>query len=209
MKTIVLIGDSIRLGYQEKVREQLADRANVWAPEENGGNSENILVHLDEWALSRRAEVVPINCGLHDIRKEFDQDTAVVPLSRYTENVRSILTRLQAETEATVVWALTTPVNEERHHSNKEFDRFQADVVTYNTAALEICRELGVAVNDLFSVINSAGRDDLLLQDGVHFKPEGYALLGESVAECIKRVLANTEPAYPADSPSREASENC
>ena len=29
MKAIVLTGDSIRMGYQEKVREQLADRATV------------------------------------------------------------------------------------------------------------------------------------------------------------------------------------
>ena len=79
MKTIVLIGDSIRMGYQEKVREQLADWAYVWVPEENGGTSENILAHLDKWVLSRRADVVHINCGLHDIKKEFDQDTASFP----------------------------------------------------------------------------------------------------------------------------------
>ena len=199
MTTVVLIGDSIRGGYQQDVREQLADRANIWVPEKNGGNSDNVLAHLGEWAISRRADVVHINCGLHDIKKEFGQDTAAVPLSQYIENVRSILTRLQGETEATVVWALTTPVNQEWHHSNKSFDRFEADVAIYNTAASEICQELGVAVNDLFSVINSAGRDDLLLQDGVHFTPEGYALLGESVAECIKRVLGNAGPAHAAD----------
>ncbi len=199
MKTIALIGDSIRVGYQEKVREQLADRANVWAPDENGGNSENVLAHLGEWALSRRLDVVHINCGLHDIKKEFGQDAAAVPLSRYTEHVRSILTRLQAETEATVVWALTTPVNEERHHLNKPFDRFDADVVTYNTAASAICRALGVAVNDLFSAVNSAGRDNLLLQDGVHFTSEGYALLGKTVAECIKRTIGSAEPAPAGD----------
>jgi lysophospholipase L1-like esterase len=187
MKSIVLIGDSIRLGYQETVRGQLADWANVWAPVENGGTTENVLVHLDEWAISRRADVVHINCGLHDIKKEFNQDTAAVPLSAYTENVRSILTRLQAETEAAVVWALTTPVNQERHRKNKAFDRFETDVVTYNGAASQISQELGLTVNDLYSVVASAGTDNILLADGVHFRPEGYALLGESVAKCIKR----------------------
>ncbi len=96
MKTILLIGDSIRMGYQEKVRQQLADWAYVQAPEKNGGTSENILAHLDQWVLSRRADVVHINCGLHDIKREFDQDTTAVPLSVYTANVRSILTRLLA-----------------------------------------------------------------------------------------------------------------
>ena len=186
MKTILLIGDSIRMGYQEKVRQQLADWAYVQAPEKNGGTSENILAHLDQWVLSRRADVVHINCGLHDIKREFDQDTTAVPLSVYTANVRSILTRLLAETKATVVWALTTPVNQVWHHRNKPFDRFETDVAAYNKAASEICRELGVTTNDLYSVVVSAGADNILLEDGVHFKPEGYALLGESVAECIK-----------------------
>ena len=198
MKAIVLIGDSIRVGYQEKVREQLADYAHVRAPEVNGGDSDKVLAHLDEWVLSRRVDVVHINCGLHDIKRS-EQDATAVPLSRYTENLRSILTRLKAETEAIVVWASTTPVNQERHHNIKGFDRFEADVVTYNAAASEICREFGVAVNDLFSLINSAGRDDLLSEDGVHFKPEGYALLGENVAACIKRVSGNAEPAHTTD----------
>ena len=192
MKTAILLGDSIRIGYQEKVREQLADRTAVWTPAEHSGTSERILEHLDEWVISRCPDVVHINCGLHDIRTDFGHDVAAVPLSRYRDNVRSILTRLQAESDATVVWALTTPVNQERHHTTKGFDRFEADVVAYNAAASGICRELRVRVNDLFSQIESAGRDDLLLPDGVHFKPEGYALLGGAVAECVSRLLANS-----------------
>ena len=188
MKTIVLIGDSIRVGYQENVREQLAGWANVWAPQENGRTSENVLAHLDEWAISRHADIVHINCGLHDIAKQFDQDGPAVPLQAYTKNIRSILTRLQAETEATAVWAMTTPVNQEWHHEIKSFDRFEKDVVTYNDAASAICRELGITVNDLYSVVVSAGADSILGEDGVHFKPEGYAILGQSVAECIKTV---------------------
>ncbi len=188
MKKIILIGDSIRMGYQEEVRRRLAGWADVWSPGENGGTSGNVLAHLDEWVISRSADAVHINCGLHDLKKEFNQDAAAVPLSSYTENVRSILTRLNAETKATVVWALTTPVNQKWHHKNKGFDRFETDVVAYNAAASEICREVGVEVNDLYSVVMSAGPDRILLEDGVHFRPEGNALLGKCVAECIRRV---------------------
>ena len=189
MRTVVLIGASIRMGYEDVVRAQLAGLAAVWAPEDNGGTSENVLAHLDQWVLSRHADVVHINCGLHDINTEFDQGTAAVPLSAYTENVRRILERLRDKAEAMVVWASSTPVNQDWHNANKLFDRFEEDVVAYNAAASEIAQELGITVNDLFSVVSSAGRDDLLLEDGVHFKPEGYALLGEAVAGCIKGVL--------------------
>jgi lysophospholipase L1-like esterase len=188
LKKIVLIGDSIRMGYQDTVREELADWADVWGPEQNSGTTENVLAHLDEWALTRHADVLHINCGLHDLKKEIGQDNALVPLETYADNVRTILTRVKSETDAILIWALTTPVNQEWHHKNKPFDRFEADVVAYNAAAVEIARELGVVVNDLFSAITSAGRDDLLLQDGVHFKPEGYTLLGKKVVACVKRL---------------------
>ncbi len=195
MKTVVLIGDSIRIGYQEVVCEQLAGRAAVWGPEQNGGTSENVLAHLEEWVLARRADVVHINCGLHDLKREFGGDAAAIPLGRYADNVRKILARLRAETNATVIWALTTPVNQAWHHQNKPFDRFEADVVAYNAVAADIARTLDIVTHDLFSTINAAGRDDLLLPDGVHFKPEGYALLGKSVAECVRETLGNKREA--------------
>jgi len=186
MRSIVLIGDSIRGGYEETVRAELAGWGNVWGPSQNRGTSENVLAHLDEWVSTRKPDVLHINCGLHDLRKEFGQDTATVPLGRYAENVRTILTRLKTETEAITIWALTTPVNQEWHHKNKPFDRLEADVVAYNAVATDIAGELGIVVNDLFATITTANRDALLLPDGVHFRPEGYALLGKKVADQIK-----------------------
>ena len=188
MKRIVLVGDSIRMGYQETVRAELAGWADVWGPDQNGGTSENVLSHLGEWVLARCPNVLHINCGLHDLRKEFGQNTAAVPLSAYTDNVRTILTRVKTKTDAIVVWALTTPVNQEWHNKNKPFDRYEKDVATYNTVAAGIAQELGIVVNDLFATVIAAGRDEILLPDGVHFRPEGYALLGKSVAACIKKV---------------------
>ena len=68
---VILIGDSIRMGYQEVVWHELSDIADVWAPMENGGNSENVLNHMETWVLSRTPDIVHLNCGLHDIKKEF------------------------------------------------------------------------------------------------------------------------------------------
>lgn len=189
MKKVILIGDSIRMGYQETVRNLLADCADVWGPEQNGGNSENVGAHLDEWVISRRPDIVHLNCGLHDLRKDFGRHTAAVPLEQYEENIRNILSRLQTNTNAVVIWASTTPVNEKWHHATKGFDRLEADVAAYNACAQRVAGALNVAVNDLFSVIQSAGCDRILCEDGVHFKPEGSAILGKSAAEFIKGFL--------------------
>ena len=72
MQQVLLIGDSIRMGYQETVARQLCDVAEVWGPEQNGGDSANVRAHLEEWALSRPAAVLHLNCGLHDLKRPFD-----------------------------------------------------------------------------------------------------------------------------------------
>jgi len=189
---VILIGDSIRMGYQEVVRRELTARepaAEVWAPEENGGNSRNVLAHLDEWVISRQPQVVHLNCGLHDLRKEFDQEQAAVPIEEYATNVRQILTRLREQTDATLLWAATTPVNQAWHHATKGFDRFEEDVRAYNQVATTIATELVIPVSDLYSTVMQAGRDDHLRPDGVHYHPAGYELLGQAVARTIAAYL--------------------
>ena len=187
MTNVILIGDSIRIGYQKVVQEELGPSVKVWTPEANGGTSANVLAHLDEWVLSCTSDVIHLNCGLHDIRKAFDTGEVSVPLDQYRANVEQILRRIQDHTDAKVIWATTTPVNERWHHENKGFDRFEADVLEYNRAAVEIAGRLGIRINDLFEIIARAGRDQLLQKDGVHFKEEGYVLLGKAVAEAIRQ----------------------
>lgn len=189
LPAVILIGDSIRMGYQGVVTRELAGMAEVWGPEQNGGNSENVLNNLEEWVLSHPAAVVHINCGLHDIKKEFDTGEAAIALEPYEVNVRKILGRLKGEFEGKVVWAATTPVNEKWHHENKGFDRFEADVDRYNDIASGIAGELGIPIDDLFFVITRAGRDRLLQRDGVHFIEEGSELLGKAVADCVRSLL--------------------
>ena len=190
MQTVVLIGDSIRKGYEQTVRDELAGAAAVFAPEANGGDSHNVLAHLQEWAGVPAPAVVHVNCGLHDIKTPFDENMAVVPLDAYEQNVRTILAQLRdTRPDAKLIWALTTPVNHAWHHEKKDFDRFEKDVTAYNNAARRAASDLGVTVNDLYSVVAEAGRDRLLVGDGVHFTPEGYALLGRHVAGAIRPFL--------------------
>lgn len=186
---VVLIGDSIRLGYQETVRRELAGLAEVWAPEENGETSRNVLAHLSTWVLSREPVVVHLNCGLHDVKRAPDTNELLVPLAEYRANVWQILEQAQQGTQAAVIWATTTPVNEAWHQAQKSFTRFNVDIRAYNEAAVAIAHPLGIPVDDLFTVVMEAGRDRYLSADGVHFTDEGYELLGKVVADVIKKTL--------------------
>lgn len=187
-KSIVLIGDSIRMGYQDHVARELADQVEIWAPEQNGGDSRNVLAHLDEWVISRSPDLVHVNCGLHDLKRAFGEGQNV-PLEEYGHNVRQILAQLQSDFEGVVVWAQMTPVDEKLHHQNKGFDRFEADVDAYNEVARSVAVGLGVPVDDLFAVVEREGKARLLTPDGVHFTEEGSQILGRAVATCVREHL--------------------
>ena len=49
MKNIILIGDSIRMGYDRFVKFSLEDSANVYYPNENSRFAEYTLRYLHEW----------------------------------------------------------------------------------------------------------------------------------------------------------------
>jgi lysophospholipase L1-like esterase len=190
MKRVVLIGDSIRMGYQDGVARELAGEAEVWGPEENCADTRNIVAHVQEWITDQPADVIHINSGLHDVKRVSDPEETEVPLEEYESNVERILTAVLKKGDAQPIWALTTPVNEQWHHKNKTFDRFNEEIHAVNRAARRVCDRLGVPVNDLYAAIQEAGRDALLVEDGVHFTEEGYKVLARAVAAELRRFLA-------------------
>ena len=185
---IVLIGDSIRMDYAPRVAERLSGKAVVISSEENGGDSANLLAHLDEWVLQMKPDVVHLNCGLHDLKRFKNDGHHQVELDRYSENLRRIVARIREKTDAALVFANTTPILDERHARRRaDFDRIEADVRRYNGAAAAIMGELGVPVDDLHWVVEQAGPETVLLSDGTHYTPAGSDRLAEAVADCVLR----------------------
>src|SRR5207248_3293796 len=130
---VVLVGDSIRMGYAPLVAAQLKGKAVVISPEANGGDSGNVLKHLDEWVIKEQPALVHFNCGLHDLKQNKKTKKFQVELAEYEKNLQAIVARLRKETKATLIFATTTPILDERHAQRKaEFDRVQADVLRYN-----------------------------------------------------------------------------
>ncbi len=188
---VVLIGDSIRLGYAAKVAARLAGKAVVISPPDNGGDSANVVEHLDEWVIRQKPDVVHLNCGLHDLKRSKADGRHQVELDRYAENLRRIVARIRTETGAALVFANTTPIQDNRHARARagDFDRTEADVLRYNTSAVSSMRALGVPVHDLHWAVEQAGTGQMLGPDGTHYTEAGYDRLAEAVADCILRQL--------------------
>jgi lysophospholipase L1-like esterase/dienelactone hydrolase len=186
---VVLLGDSIRLGYAPLVTKRLAGKAQVISPKANGGDSANLLKHLNEWIDREKPAVIHFNCGLHDLKRSKQNQRPQVEVADYERNLKQIVERLRAS-EATVVFATTTPIVDERHARRKAgFDRHETDVRRYNEAALAVMKSAGVVVHDLHWVVEQGGTEKLLGSDGTHYTPEGYGRLAEAVADCVARQL--------------------
>jgi hypothetical protein len=97
---VVLIGDSIRTGYAPKVVARLAGRVAVISPPANGGDSANVVEHLDEWVIRQKPDLVHLNCGLHELNRSKADGRHQVELARYEANLRRIIARIRDETGA-------------------------------------------------------------------------------------------------------------
>ena len=65
---VLLIGDSISIGYTIPTRELLAGKANLHRIPANGGPTINGLKSLDAWLGNAKWDVIHFNWGLHDLR---------------------------------------------------------------------------------------------------------------------------------------------
>ena len=184
--SVILIGDSIRIGYQPYVRQELGAGFDVSGPAENCATSRNVVANLDRWALAAPASIIHLNAGLHDLRFDPGRGAPVVTIDEYESNVRTILGRLRERTDARLIWATTTPVHEKLHAEQKLSRRRESDVTSYNAIATRIARELGVEVDDLCAAVLAHGPQALWSQDGVHFSDAGSRFLGAQVARAIR-----------------------
>src|SRR5262245_10052871 len=187
---VVLVGDSIRMGYAPLVARRLQGLAVVVSPAANGGDSTNVLKHLDEWVIAQKPDVVHLNCGLHDLKRFKKTRTYQVELAAYEANLKEVVARLRRGSDAALVFANTTPTLDDRHAKRgANFDRFEADVRRYNAAAHAVMQAAGVPVHDLHGVVRDAGPEQVLAKDGTHYAAAGNERLADAVADCVRRQL--------------------
>jgi lysophospholipase L1-like esterase len=185
---VVLIGDSIRLGYAPFVAKLLAGKATVVSPKPNGEDSANVLKNLDEWVIKEKPDVVHLNAGLHDLK--LTGTKYQVPIADYQNNLRAILEAIRTKTSAKVIFATSTPIIDTLHAQRKAgFDRVESDVQRYNVAALAIMKEAGVPTSDLHRLVEDAGKERVMAGDGTHYSDAGYEMLAGAVTKSILALL--------------------
>lgn len=195
---VLLLGDSISIGYTPHVEAALEGRAFVVRPRrdnekrspENCAGTNNGVQHIERWlALEGGAwDVIHFNFGLHDLKRvqpdtgknsnDPDHPHQADP-ERYGAQLRTLVAAMRA-TGARLVFATTTPVPPGDLRPYRE----ARDAVEYNAVARDVMADEGVPVNDLFAFV-SAYPEPILREANVHFTPEGSRVLGDRVARAI------------------------
>ncbi|MBT3374400.1 MAG: SGNH/GDSL hydrolase family protein [Lentisphaerae bacterium] len=180
---VLLIGDSISMGYTIPTRGLLDGKANVHRIPTNGGDTNRGINSIEKWLGEKKWDVIHFNWGLHDL-KRMDGKTHGVSLEQYAKNLGQLVARLK-KTGAKLIWASTTPVPE----GELKPARSDADVVAYNAAAGAVMGANGVAIDDLYAfALPILG--EIQRPVNVHFFPDGSKKLAGKVASMIEGALA-------------------
>lgn len=179
MKKIILLGDSIRLSYQNRVRELLEPDFAVWGPEDNCRFASYTLRMLYDYREQLKgADLIHFNCGLWDMCDLFG-DGPFTPIEVYAEQMVRIAKILKTYAPV-VVFAATTPPSPKMW--GHDMDRVRA----YNAAALAALEPLGILFDDLFTPV-AEDIDRMISEDLLHASPFGVEVLANRVADCVKK----------------------
>jgi lysophospholipase L1-like esterase len=179
---VLLIGDSISIGYTVPTQKILTGKANVHRIGENGGPTTRGLERIDGWLGDGKWDLIHVNFGLHDLKRTGD-GLHLVPISEYESNLARLIARL-SKTGAKLIWASTTAVPD----ADLSPPRKDADVVAYNQAAARVMKKHGVPTNDLYAFTKPI-LSEIQRPANVHFTDAGSQRLAEQVAAAIRKEL--------------------
>ena len=191
LPNVLIIGDSISIGYTKPLKKMLKGKANVFHNPGNAAHSGNGLAKLESWLGKTRWDVIHFNYGLHDLKyvnkngkNSNTKENAYlqVPLDKYKENMEVIVVWLK-NTGAKVIFATTTP-----YPKGVKPLRIPEDAAKYNAVALEIMKKHGVIVNDLYSFVLPQ-RETIQIPKNVHYTSKGYKMLAKEVERYLLKAL--------------------
>ena len=190
---VLLIGDSISIGYTVPAREALRRKANVHRPLTNCGPTTRGLEGLSQWLGDTNWDVIHFNWGLHDLKylgpdgenltnPKDPKNHQQVPPKEYEKNLQKLVSQLE-KTDAVLIWRNTTPV------PAGSKGRVEGDAVTYNDIAKRVMADHNIQIHDMYGSVKPEMKTLMLPNGNVHFTKEGSEKLGNDVADVIMQAL--------------------
>lgn len=187
---VLIMGDSISLGYTPLVKKLLKGKAEVIHHKGNAGPSIRGIKQIDSWLgdTDTKWDVIHFNFGLWDMYG-WEYVTEDRSPAMYEKRLEILVQRLE-KTGAKLIWATTTPSCPEPEVTMRK--RFKSDVIIapaleqqYLDAALRVMKKHKIPINDLHALIKPTLKQHAVAPNNVHFNPQGKMKLAEQVAKQI------------------------
>ena len=182
---VLIIGDSISIGYTLPTRAILQGKVNLHRIPTNGGPTIKGLSEIDKWLGKRKWDLIHFNWGLHDLKYMGKDGTNLVPkekggvvqvpLADYEKNLEKLVIRMKKSAKQ-LVWRNTTPIPPGSRA------RYVGDSVKYNDAAARVMKKLKIPTLDLFTP-SMKNMKEWMKKADVHYYPHGSQALAELVAK--------------------------
>jgi len=191
LPNVLIIGDSISIGYTLPTRALLKGKVNLHRIPTNGGPTTKGVIEIEKWLGKRKWDLIHFNWGLHDLKFMGKDGTNLVPkekggivqvsLPDYEKNLNKLVTRMKKSAKQ-LVWRNTTPIPP----GSKA--RYVGDSIKYNQAATRVMKKHGVPTLDLFTP-SKKNMKDWMKEANVHYHAHGSQALAERVAgDILKRI---------------------
>lgn len=198
LPNVLILGDSISIGYTTFVTELLKGDANVQRPLHPNGRAENCqgtlngVKHIDRWLEGTQWDIIHFNFGLHDLKRvdgvtgknsKKKEDPFQSDLDTYKKNLKHLVNKIKL-TKAKLIFATTTPYPDYPDGPLRE----PGLAKKYNDEALRIMKNSDIMINDLYAFVKPR-MGELMIPNNVHFTKMGSEILAREVVSHIKKHL--------------------
>lgn len=188
---ILIIGDSISIGYTPFVKNHFSDKAIV---KHNPGNAQHTgtgLKKIQEWIGDEDWDIIQFNWGLWDLcyrhadskvqgNRDKIHGDITFSLEDYKKNLEAIVQVIKQTSDAHLIFVTTSYVPEDEAGRNRE------DAQKYNKVAKRIMKKYDVKVNDIYRESKSIHKKFGKGTDDVHYLEQGYEQLSKKIVEFLE-----------------------
>ena len=197
---ILIIGDSISIGYTPFVEQDLKEVALV---KHNPGNAQHTgtgLKKVEAWIGDTDWDIIQFNWGLWDLcyrhpdakvygNRDKLNGKITHTVKEYRANLEALVLKLKELSDAKLIFVTTSYVPKE------EAGRFSEDALVYNQVAKAVMQKHDVLVNDVYEKSRSIHKNYGQGENDVHYTKEGYKKLGKTISKFLlvelKRIIKN------------------
>lgn len=194
MKKVLLLGDSIRMGYAPYVRELLKGKCEVYDDEQDNGRYAAYTLWQANQMFKKygKFDVVHWNNGYWDMNIEPPMTEPFHPIDEYVHFLKRIIKEIR-KNGAEIIFATTLPLLEggmtyDVTGTGAQIAYDNDSVLRYNKAAVELMNQENITVNDLYTLMLQ-DKNYYKCPDKLHLTQEGYQVCAKQTADMILQKL--------------------